>query len=362
MKKTVLAFASIFLLSTLAMSQAQSSQEEQIMYMDFDKISIWGHVYNESQQSLGGIKVEIRLAYDPQQKKPEIMGAADVQSHVWEYLYKTLGTSVFGWAETNEEGLYRINGVPRPGAFFLLVRHAEDYLQTKVPVIIHKTGAKEFEADIYLRARKSAIEPLSKKALKEIIKAKEAVAERDTDKATKHFQKAIEIEPKFAEAHYNLGILLRQEGKIDVAVEHFIKSIEYQANYGLALFSLGETLHAQKKYSQSNLYLGRYLEVTGAEENKTVAEAHYLIGTNYFNLKKAKRAILHLSKAIELEPRIHPNAYIFLANSYVIERDGRNAIKNYIKFTELYPNAPNIQQVKTILEKLESIYPEDKKK
>ncbi|UCC38695.1 MAG: tetratricopeptide repeat protein [Candidatus Aminicenantes bacterium] len=344
------------------LSYQAASQEDKPMYMNFDKISIWGHVYNEGQLPLAGIKVEIRLAYDSQRKQPEIMGASDIQSHVWDFLYKSLGSDVFAWAESNEEGLYRINGIPRPGAYYLQVRHAEDYLQTKVHVIIDKTGAKEFEADVILRARKSAVPPVSKEALEEIAKAKEANAANDTDEAIEHLKKAIEIEPEFAEAYYNLGILLRVKREIDDAIAYFIKAVEYKENYGLALFALGETLHAKKKYAQSNPYLVKYLEVAGEEKNGTKAQAHYLAGTNYLNLKKAKRAIIHLSKAIELKPGINPNAYIFLANSCVMARDGENAIKNYKKYMELYPDAPNIEQVKTILEKLKSMYPEEKKK
>ncbi|MGD8538825.1 MAG: tetratricopeptide repeat protein [Candidatus Aminicenantes bacterium] len=343
------------------LSYQASSQEDQTMYMNFDKISIWGHVYNEAQQPLSGIRVEIRLAYDPQRKQPEIMGASDIQTHVWDFLYKTLGSDVFGWSESDEQGLFRINGVTNPGAYFLLVRHAEDYLQTRVPVIIHKTGAKEFEADVILRARKSGEPPVSKEAMDAIAKAKEASAANDREGAIEHLIKAIEIEPEYAEAYYNLGILLRQENKIDEAVAHFIKAVEYKENYGLALFALGETLHAQNKYDQSNLYFVKYHELSGEEKSDTVAQAHYLTGINYFNLKKAKRAIIHLSKAIELKPGINPNAYVILANSYVMMRDGENAIKFYKKYLELYPDAPNVEQVKAILEKLKSMYSEVKK-
>ncbi|MBE0460813.1 MAG: tetratricopeptide repeat protein [Candidatus Aminicenantes bacterium] len=331
-------------------------------YLDFDKITIVGHVYNENQQALAGIKVEIRLAYNDQQKKPEIVGTADFSPEVWPYLIQTIGTNYFAWAESDKEGFFRITGVPNPGAYFLEVRHAKDYFQTKVPVVIHKTGAKEFEADIILRARKPSIQPISKKALEEIAEAKKAVQNKNMDEAIKHFQKAIEIEPEFAEIHYNIGILLRQKGNDDEAVKHFVKAIQNQENYKLALFALGETLHVQKKYSRSNLYLIKYLEGSEEEESKEITQAHYLVGMNYFNLKQAKEAIPHLSAAIERDSKINPNAYILLANSYVIIRDGENAIKNYRKFVELYPNAPNIQQIKDILEKLESMYPKEEKK
>jgi hypothetical protein len=42
-------------------------------------------------------------------------------------------------------------------------------------------------------------------------------------------------------------------------------------------------------------------------------------------------------------------------------RDGENAIKFYKKYLELYPDAPNVEQVKAILEKLKSMYSEVKK-
>ena len=361
MNKKVLLLTLMFSLCLGTTGKAGSAQQEQDLYINFDKISVLGHVFDESQQPLGGIKVEIRLAYDGQRKKPEIMGAAELQENVWEFLYRTLGTNVFGWAETDKEGFYQINGVPRPGAYFLLVRHTEDYLQTKAPIIIHASGAKEFEVDLILRERGSPSKTISKEAMGEIAAAKEAVAGKNLDKAVKHFRKAIEIEPEFAEAHYNLGILLRQKGKVEVAKEHFLSAIEYQEDYPLALFSLGEILHAQKKYARSNQYLIKYLENLEPEKNRTTALAHYMAGANYFNLRKADKAIPYLSQALELEPKINPNAYLFLANSYVFERDGENAIKCYRKFIELYPDAPNIQQVKAILEKLESMYSPEKK-
>ena len=359
MKNNVLARMLILCLLVPAVGQGRSAQEEPARYMDFDQISIWGHVYNESRQPLAGIKVEIRLAYNAQDKQPEIMGTADIQSAAWEYLVTTLGTGVFGWSETDETGLYRINGVPRPGVYFLLVRHAEDYLQTQVPVIIHKTGTKEFEADIILRARSSSsAKPVSKKALKKMAKAKEDMAGKKLDQAIGDLEETVKIEPEFAEAHYNLGILLRQKGKIDEAVLHFSKAVEFQEDYKLALFALGETLQAQKNYAQSNLYLEKFLKLSESDTSITAAPAHSLAGTNFFNLKQPKEAILHFTRAIEIDPTVSPNAYVLLANSYVIERDGPNAIKVYKKYIEVYPKAPNIEQVKTILEKLESMYPE----
>lgn len=370
MKKIILLCGLILIFAWNLTGQQQTQQDRQL-FQSFDKIAIRGHVYDEHQQALEGIKVEIRLAYDTHTHRSEIMGTADFQDRTWDYLVRTLGTDIFAWAESDEEGSYRISGVPSPGAYFLLVRHAEKYLQTRVPIVIHKTGAKEFEADIILRSRKEKEEgkeeqqltEISKEAQNEIKEAQEAAQNNKVKKAIQYLQKAVELEPEFAEAQYNLGILLRQENKINEAVDHFEKAVELKENYGLALFALGETLNKQEEYSQSTNYLTDYLKVSENQTDERSIQANYLIGMNFFSLKQPVRAVPYLLKVIETTPKSHPNAYILLANSYVMMRDGRNAIKYYKKFLDLFPDAPNVQQVKTILEKLEEMYPpeEDKK-
>lgn len=351
-------------MALLFISWASGQIQEPPRYHDFDRITIVGHVYNESKQPLSGIRVEIRLAYDPQEEEPEIPGALEFEHYIWEFLVYTLGTNIFAWAETDENGYYRISGVPNPGAYFLLVRYADHFLQTWTPVTIHKTGAKEYEVDIYLRVRKSDIPEFSKDALEEISQAKKAVADNELYKAIRHFQKAVDIEPEYAEAHYNLGILLRQTGNLHTAVKHFVKAIKHKKHYQIALYALGETLPMQRKYSQSNLYLKKYLDNSESEDedSQKKSQAHYLVGTNCFRLKQITEAILHLSLAVELEPGINPNAYFLLANSYVIARDGKNAVKNYREFLIRWPDAPNKTEVENILKKLEEMNSQRKKK
>ena len=43
------------------------------------------------------------------------------------------------------------------------------------------------------------------------------------------YQKALEINPNYAEAHYNLGNALIQKGQVDEAIAEFQKALENQS-------------------------------------------------------------------------------------------------------------------------------------
>ena len=363
MKKTGIFFAWIFLVFGGEAWLIGNPQEEPIRKLNFDRTMVSGRICDENNKAVPGIKVEIRLAL-----RSEIPQADFVESqNIQQPLLDAYGTEVFAWGTSDEKGDYAITGVPVPGAYFLLVRGLHDYFETRVPIIIWNPAEKNFKADIVLRARRKGDQGVSQKVLKEtaleeIAKAEEAMKAQRPTEAVQYFRKALDIEPKSAEIHYKLAFLLRHSGELDEAIKHFKKALHIKPEFSQALFFLGETLNVKKDYKKSNECLMKLL--TNAESEKTPAPIKaricYLVGVNKFNLKQPDRAIPFFSKAIELDPKIDSNAYIMLGNSFVIIKDGINAINNYKKYVELYPDAPNIQQVKAILEKLEAMYKEEK--
>ena len=59
------------------------------------------------------------------------------------------------------------------------------------------------------------------------------------DDPIKSYKKSIEIDPNYAEAHNNLGNVFRDLGRLDEALECFERAIEINPNYIEALYSLG---------------------------------------------------------------------------------------------------------------------------
>ena len=58
------------------------------------------------------------------------------------------------------------------------------------------------------------------------------------DAAIAHYERALELEPDFVEAHSNLGLAHQTRGEITRAVEHFQQALEIRPDYAPARINL----------------------------------------------------------------------------------------------------------------------------
>jgi len=87
--------------------------------------------------------------------------------------------------------------------------------------------------------------------------------EGNYDKAIECYQKAITIDPDYADAYYNLGLAYKDKGNYDKAIECWQKAIDINPdnavtynNMGLAYYSKGwETSAADYLYQAGMIYL-----------------------------------------------------------------------------------------------------------
>ena len=54
--------------------------------------------------------------------------------------------------------------------------------------------------------------------------------------AQEHLEKAIKINPEFADAHYELALILSDKIEYEKSKEHFLKTIEIRPEYALSHF------------------------------------------------------------------------------------------------------------------------------
>jgi Tfp pilus assembly protein PilF len=73
--------------------------------------------------------------------------------------------------------------------------------------------------------------------------------------AKKLFQQAVKINPKYVEAHYNLGSILFSQGKFDAALTAFRKAAESNSNYPNAYYGAGLVFLRQNRFSDAEQVL-----------------------------------------------------------------------------------------------------------
>ncbi|HXE43488.1 MAG TPA: tetratricopeptide repeat protein, partial [Candidatus Baltobacteraceae bacterium] len=115
--------------------------------------------------------------------------------------------------------------------------------------------------------------------------------------AIAQYQKALTIDSRDERSHVNLGIVLYQSGQINEAVDHYQKALEIDPtdtkthnNFGLALAQLGRMDEAIAQYEDA---------LTVDPQN---LEAHFNLGNAFVQAGQFAKAIEHYKKALELNP------------------------------------------------------------
>jgi type IV pilus biogenesis/stability protein PilW len=160
--------------------------------------------------------------------------------------------------------------------------------------------------------------------------------QQDYSKAIQAYEKVIELDPGYAEAYNNLGIIYQEAGNFDRAFSAYQKAIEINPKYEKALNNLGVLLYLKGRYAESiqafqkalnfnanniesHINLGILFKKQGQVDraiesfhralsiNPLHAEAHYNIGLLYEQLDEIEMAIGHYQKFVQMASKTHPD-------------------------------------------------------
>lgn len=414
-KKLILSCMFIVISLTISMpcfaqeTDVESSQPDSTTYgdnvgMNLNYTTLIGVVKDEKQAPVANLRIEIEVAPDRELRSGlsltnEALGAA-VNA-----LKATHGRGVFTSTVSNENGEYKFKGILVPGVYYLHIRNAANYFPTKMLVAVDPSVKKEFQVPVLnVTTRETPVKVISDKALKEMDKSRKLVAGNDLNGAIKSLQKVIEMEPDYAEAYYNLALLFMDIKKPEDAIRALEKTVQFEKEHEAALKTLGELYFFKKDYEKAfnafSLYLpireklgtftpeevkiyfqtGNCLKALKRNDEATTYFEKYItvkqkvgqldqkdslicndLGSAYYAKKEMKKVIGFYTQAIELDPAINPETFMYLGNAYLAIRDGVNAIKNYNKFLELDPKSQFAPQVKTMVDKLKTMYPDASK-
>ena len=127
-----------------------------------------------------------------------------------------------------------------------------------------------------------------------------AYSENDEhDRATTIFDKAIELQPDYIDAHYNRGLAYMRKGEMDKALADYSGAIQFKRNYaeaynnrGIAYQKKGEIIYAVQDYS------------TAIGLNPELAEPYANRGSLYLSRLDIHRAVYDCTKALRLNPDV----------------------------------------------------------
>ena len=149
--------------------------------------------------------------------------------------------------------------------------------------------------------------------------------------AAKMFEIAVSINPKYAEAHFNLGVMNQDLGRLESAIDSYKKAISISPNYSYAYNNLGNIF----------LELGQYeIAIENFEwalaYQHDFAEAHNNLGDALNRYGRTEAAIDSFKKAISFN-KDYEKAYFNLALIFKDIGDKTGFIKNIEKVLDIKP-------------------------
>lgn len=158
------------------------------------------------------------------------------------------------------------------------------------------------------------------------------IQQKKYDQAIERLNKAIDLNPNYAHARNNLGIALKEQGKFDEAIPCFEKALQLKPDFIQAHNNLGLILRYQRKPAEA---IEHYMIALG--HNPNYIEARNNLGNALRDLGKLEEAKAEFERVIHLKPDTH-EAQSNLGNVYKDLGQHELAIAHYNKAIEANPN------------------------
>ena len=101
-------------------------------------------------------------------------------------------------------------------------------------------------------------------------------------------QKSVQLSFQDAEAHSNLGNTLKELGRLDEAITSYKQAIDFKPDFAEAYSNLGVTLQELGRLDEAEISYKKAIEL-----NHNYIEAHYNLGVLLFTLRKYNLALKH---------------------------------------------------------------------
>jgi tetratricopeptide (TPR) repeat protein len=157
---------------------------------------------------------------------------------------------------------------------------------------------------------------------------------RANDEAIADYDKVIRLDPKYAAAYNNRGIVYQDKREYDKAINSYDEAIRIDPKYAAAYINRGNAHQDKEDYDKA---INSYDEAIRIDPK--LAEAYRIRGTAYQNKREYDRAIADYDKAIRLDPKLADayNNFAWVLGTCPQSgfRDGKKAVEYATKACEL---------------------------
>jgi tetratricopeptide (TPR) repeat protein len=164
-----------------------------------------------------------------------------------------------------------------------------------------------------------------------LVRARGALANRDTAAALQNLSDALKAGSKLGEVNYLLGAIAYNRGKLDEAIPYLQASVRYDDENADALAILGLALAEQKDLPGALTHLRRAEKFGKKNPNVLLA-----LGRAFLAADSLDAAIQRLTLAKEYDPE-NPTIYGLLGDAFVRQNVPPLAISNYQEVIRLTP-------------------------
>jgi len=129
------------------------------------------------------------------------------------------------------------------------------------------------------------------------------------DLAMRDFNAAIALDPGFASAYRNRGLLWGKKGRIDRAIEDYTTAIRLEPDSAKPYFNRADSYMLQGRFNEAIADLTKAIGLPKSMElHRAIHQAYHSRGRAYIQIGRYDLALNDLSKVIELKGP-HPDAY-----------------------------------------------------
>ncbi len=122
-------------------------------------------------------------------------------------------------------------------------------------------------------------------------------AQGKLDAAAESYQQALRIKPDYAEAYNNLGNLFKDQSRLDEAIQHYHKALLTKPDDAVTYNNLGAALRDQNRIEEAVTCYQQALRI-----RPDYAEAHFNMGNLLKDQGRLDEAIQHYHKALLIKP------------------------------------------------------------